>query len=232
MRSRRGRRRTAVAIGSLLAAAFAASAPAEHSLLELVSTGPAGGNGAFGAFFEGASADGARVFFDTSESLVSADTDASQDVYERSGGQTTLVSTGPTGGNGALAATFSGASADGARVFFDTDESLVSGDTDASSDVYERSGGQTTLISTGPDGGNGAFGAGLQRRVGRRDARLHPDARVAGEHRHRHVDRRLRAFGRPDDAGLHPVATAPSTRPWSARRPTGRASSSARTSRC
>ena len=115
------------------------------------------------ALFVGASADGARVFFRTVEPLVSADTDATEDVYERSGGQTTLVSTGATGGNGAFGAFFEGASADGTRVFFATEESLVSADTDAAEDVYERSGGQTTLVSTGPAGGNGALRGVLRR---------------------------------------------------------------------
>ena len=90
---------------------------------------------------------------------MSADTDARDDVYERSGGQTTLVSTGPAGGNGTNNAFFAGASADGGRVFFQTVEPLVSADTDTEFDVYERSGGQTTLVSTGPAGGNGAFDA-------------------------------------------------------------------------
>ena len=56
----------------------------------------------------------------TSEALVDADTDTRFDVYERSGGQTTLVSTGPAGGNGAFDAIFAGASADGTRAFFVT----------------------------------------------------------------------------------------------------------------
>ena len=59
---------------------------------------------------------------------MNADTDMFVDVYERSGGQTTLVSTGPFGGNGASPATFAGASVDGSRVFFVTDERLVSAD--------------------------------------------------------------------------------------------------------
>ena len=100
---------------------------------------------------------------------MSADTDTALDVYERAGGQTTLVSTGPTGGNGAFDAFFAGASADGTRVFFGTAESLVSADTDTTVDVYERAGGQTTLVSTGPTGGNGIFDAffGARRRTGR-----------------------------------------------------------------
>ncbi len=122
----------------------------------LISTGPTGGNGPVDAEYMGASADGTRVFFGTYESLVSADADTEGDVYERAGGQTTLISTGPTGGNGPNHSHFAGASADGSRVFFETRESLVSADTDPGRwDVYERAGAETTLISTGPTGGNG-----------------------------------------------------------------------------
>jgi hypothetical protein len=46
-------------------------------------------------------------------------------VYERAGGQTTLISIGPAGGNGDIDAEFRRASADGTRVFFETDEPLV-----------------------------------------------------------------------------------------------------------
>ena len=125
----------------------------------LVSTGSTGGNGPQGAFFDGVSADGARVFFHTAERLTAGDTDSQADVYERSGGATALVSTGSSGGNGAFPAFFDGASADGTRVFFDTDERLESGDTDSVQDVYERTGGGTSLVSIGPDGGNGPFPA-------------------------------------------------------------------------
>jgi hypothetical protein len=128
----------------------------------LVSTGPTGGNGPSDAAYKGASADGSRVFFETSEQLTSADTDSNVDVYERSGGTTTLLSTGPAGGNGAADAFFAGASKDGSRVWFETKESLVPGDTDGRQDVYERSGGTTSLISSGPTGGNGAFDANFQ----------------------------------------------------------------------
>jgi hypothetical protein len=125
----------------------------------LVSTGAAGGNGAFDVYFAGASDDGTRVFFTTKESLTATDTDGRLDIYERSAGATTLISTGPNGGNGAFDSYFDKASSDGARVFFTTDESLVSGDTDTVQDIYERESSSTTLISTGPNGGNGAHAA-------------------------------------------------------------------------
>jgi hypothetical protein len=105
----------------------------------LISTGPAGGNGAFDAFFNGASADGTRIFFETDEPLVTADTDAASDLYERAGAQVTLLSTGPDGGNGDVGAFFDGASADGTRVVFETEESLLRADTDAARDLYAKS---------------------------------------------------------------------------------------------
>ena len=117
--SMRGRwaRWAAIGIGSMMAAAGTASpASADHSLMELVSTGPAGDVGG-PAGFVGASPDGTHVFFETTGKLVNADTDAASDVYERSGGQTTLVSTGPTGGNDdSSAVDFKGVSAGGTRV--------------------------------------------------------------------------------------------------------------------
>jgi hypothetical protein len=127
-----------------------------------ISYGSSGGNGDFGAFFDGASDDGSRVFLDTTESLVPGDTDSSYDVYERSGGQTTLLSTGPSGGNGAFFTAFRGATPGGSHVFLETYEALTAADTDADQDVYDRSSGQTTLLSTGPAGGNGAMPAGFQ----------------------------------------------------------------------
>ena len=63
--------------------------------------------------------------------LTTDDTDTAYDIYERSGATITRVSTGPTGGNGDLDVFFDAGSADGTRVFFDTIESLVAGDTDS-----------------------------------------------------------------------------------------------------
>jgi hypothetical protein len=103
----------------------------------LISTGPVGSNGPHDAFFGGNSTDGARVFFQTGDSMVSSDTDGGhQDVYERYSGDTSLVSTGPTTTNSADLASYSGASKDGTKVFFETSEALTSSDTDSSRDVY------------------------------------------------------------------------------------------------
>ena len=130
-----------------------------HSRYERVSAGRINGNGAFEAGSAGVSADGAKLFFETDEALVGADTDTSKDVYQRSNGVTTRVSTGTAGGNGAFDAEFLASSSDGSRVYFETEEALVAADTDGSSDVYGRVAGVTILISTGPAGGNGAFDA-------------------------------------------------------------------------
>ena len=99
------------------------------------------------------------MFFNTTEGLVGTDLDTARDIYERRNGTTTLISTGPDGGNGAFNVQFGGISLDGTRVFFETRESLISGDTDGACpdgseppmyilqcfDVYERSNGNTTL---------------------------------------------------------------------------------------
>ncbi len=120
-----------------------------HNTTDLVSTGPNGGNGAISSQFRGASADGARVFFQSNEQLVVADTDTRMDIYERASGVTTLLTTGPNGGNGNFNASFSAVSADGSRLFFRTSESLVAADSDTAQDIYERAGGVTTLMSGG-----------------------------------------------------------------------------------
>ena len=132
---------------------------------------------------------------------MAGDTDTSVDVYERVGGTTNLVSAG-TPGNGAFDASFAGNSSDGTRVWFETRESLQAGDTDSAFDVYERSGGTTTRLSTGPGGGNAAIDAIF---VG-----ASPDGlRVVIETteslvvvRLRHGQRRLRAVVRHDDPHL------------------------------
>jgi hypothetical protein len=134
---------------------LSASASASHDVTERLSQGPTGGNGSVASNYRGISSDASRVFFQTTEKLVGADTDSAIDVYERSGATTTLISTGPNGGNGSFPATYSGNSSDGTKVFFRTAEKMVAADTDNAMDIYLRSAGTTTLISLGPNGGNG-----------------------------------------------------------------------------
>jgi WD40-like Beta Propeller Repeat len=114
-----------------------------------------------GAVFSGSSADGSRVFFSTPQKLTPDDTDAGRwDVYERSAGTTTLVSTGGGAPLPTDHATFIGASRDGTRVLFYSNQRLSPDDTDTGRyDVYERAGGATSLLSapTGindPDSGD------------------------------------------------------------------------------
>src|SRR6476646_9427471 len=63
--------------------AYDADPGIESYVTREVSLGPAGGNDAFNATFEKASADGTVVFFSTEEALVEADTDRRSDVYMR-----------------------------------------------------------------------------------------------------------------------------------------------------
>ena len=137
----------------------------------LVSKGEVNGNGDFDAFVASpdcvrlsaascgfVTSDGSKVFFSTNEQLVSDDTDGgARDLYERSGGTTKLVTKGQINGNGFNYAYFQDASADGSKLWFMTDEPLVSADTDSAEDVYERSGGVTTPVSRGQINGNGDF---------------------------------------------------------------------------
>ncbi len=102
------------------------------------------------ALFGGVSDDGSKVVFETDQRLDPSDTDSSIDLYERSGDQFTLLSTGPQGGNGPFNAFTDAVSSDGSKVVFHTKERLVSADEDDQSDVYEWDDGTTRLISTGP----------------------------------------------------------------------------------
>jgi hypothetical protein len=75
--------------------------------------------------------------------VVSAPASADQSVLS-------LVSAGTPGSGRNDGASFDGATPDGSHVYFHTLDSLVPQDTDGgASDVYERVGGTTRLVSTG-----------------------------------------------------------------------------------
>lgn len=121
-----------------------------------LSTGPRGGNDAVDALFQRVAKGGTRIFFQTAEPLVAADTDRNTDVYVREvgAGSPELVSLGEIGQNGAEIASFAGVTPDGEKVFFTTLEPLAAGDQDAVTDIYERDLGtdQTYLVSV-PESG-------------------------------------------------------------------------------
>lgn len=132
---------------------------------ELVSRGeaacqPGCGNGGQAAIFGGISADAARVFFTTAESLAAEDADTNADVYLRDlvAAETTLAS--PPGfcpvpaKQGGCDVVFSGVSSDADHLFFQTPERLGLEDGDSEADIYERAfggpgGDVTRLVSTG-----------------------------------------------------------------------------------
>lgn len=109
------------------------------------------------ARFEGAAANGTVALFSTTDKLVPGDTDSFRDVYERSfdsgvGAHVTReVSTGPTGGNDAYTVNYQGASIDGRKVFFSTQEPLAVADTDRSVDVYRREPTTGTVLASVSD---------------------------------------------------------------------------------
>ena len=94
--------------------------------------------------------DGREAYFNTDESLVPGDLDGVRDAYLRQGGTTVLLTP-----NTALPASVAGGSEDGSRLFIETSEPLDPlADTPGTADIYERSAGTYTLISTGDgDGG-------------------------------------------------------------------------------
>lgn len=116
----------------------------------LVSAPAPGGDGDDAGFVAvgGNSADGSRVFFHTGDGLAPEDDDGGySDVYERSGGTTKLVSTGPSSMTGEGFAFFEGTSEDGSRVFFETNEQLTADDLNSDNDIYARSADGTSLAS-------------------------------------------------------------------------------------
>jgi hypothetical protein len=100
------------------------------------------------ASYSGMSVDGAHVFMLTEERLAPGDTDSTFDVFDRTGGHTLLISTGPSDVGEAYGA-FVGATPDGSHAYFISDSPLTPNDGDAfGTDIYERAGGVTRLVST------------------------------------------------------------------------------------
>jgi Tol biopolymer transport system component len=113
--------------------------------------------------FDGASEDGTKVVFESSDKLAAGDGDTENDIYERdlNGGTTKLVSaTGTCPAPltaGECAPIYRATSADGSRVFFETKARLLLTDQDNFQDVYEwsSSSGSASLISTSSEAEEG-----------------------------------------------------------------------------
>lgn len=105
------------------------------------------------------SADGRRVFFDTTDALVTQDTNGKRDVYQWSDGQLSLISTGKS----SRPSYYLDNSSSGDDVFFATAEGLQSDDTDGSFDVYDArvGGGFAVVGQPAPCQGDGCQGSRL-----------------------------------------------------------------------
>ena len=123
--------------------------------LELVSTGPNGGNGAadtaesVGGRYQKMGTDGRGVLFTTGESLVAEDTDGNVDLYERIDGTTRLLSSGEIGAAGGVPPGTGAYRAESTRVIFASATALTRADTDEQLDVYLHEAGTVRLISVG-----------------------------------------------------------------------------------
>jgi phosphodiesterase/alkaline phosphatase D-like protein len=105
------------------------------------------------------SADGSRLFFDSTDAILPADTNGKMDVYEWTNGAVHLISDGSRPYN----SVFQDASANGEDVFFSTGARLVGQDFDSHLDLYDaRVGGgfPRPVPPPAPCEGEGCRGAG------------------------------------------------------------------------
>lgn len=129
--------------------------------------------------------DNGRIFFETEDQLVAADTNDAVDVYQYEAGERWLLSGGKSENN----AHFQDATADGSNAFFVTAEPLLPGDTDGASSIYdaridggfpeppplpacegEACRGQGSTPGEAPAAGTGSFsGPGNQMQAHKRD---------------------------------------------------------------
>jgi hypothetical protein len=126
-----------------------------------VSDGPGPDAAGFAVTFKLASDDGSRVYFETREKLLPADTDNAADVYVRTAAGVAILTDDPTGPDADnVDARLLDVTSDGSRVVFETRESLAATDTDTVLDIYARaSSGALTHISRNPTGPEGAVAA-------------------------------------------------------------------------
>ena len=115
------------------------------------------------AYFDGASRDGARVYFDTQARLTGDDRGEEWDLYRWWRGRLERISQGLGGGHAdavdaspnQVIGTFLTESRDGRRVLFTTDRRLTSDDRNFSLDTYEWTRRAVRLLSTRRAGATG-----------------------------------------------------------------------------
>lgn len=107
------------------------------------------------AVFRGITPSGAAAFFQTTQPIDGADNDQAADLYAWTG-SVVLVSRPDSGCgtcvNQSQPATFSGSSADGTKVVFQTSEALVAADVDNTTDIYRRNLSAATTALLSPSG--------------------------------------------------------------------------------
>lgn len=118
----------------------------DDGVTTLVTASAPGTTWELGHTFVSASRDGTKIFAQTVEPMVPADTDQTDDVYEWSAAGPALVSTGSldlTGGSIYM----TDSSPDGSSVVFLTAARLEPGDTNGTLDLYQRVNGRTRLLT-------------------------------------------------------------------------------------
>ena len=125
-----------------------------------------GGAGAFAAVLQGAAPDGSRVWFTTREPNPQlGDSDTGLDLYEHSATEELRLISPPNGGADAF---FAGASQDGSRVWYLTDEpNPALDDVDAGFDVYELRWAAPASLAAPVASGSGEVGRTLSCAPGR-----------------------------------------------------------------
>ena len=90
----------------------------------------------------GVSDDGTRVFFLTDMKLLGGDGNGNDDIYERAGGATYILTIAPTWNQGLeCCRPIEAVAADGSKVFWTTNHPMLASDTNSHSDVYSVSRG-------------------------------------------------------------------------------------------
>ena len=140
-------------------------------------------NGLYGYYRDGdslASTDGAIAETEDNAKQIVQDGNSSC-LYQRVGGVSTLISTGPAVVGGGCPSNgdfhFVSQTDDGASVFFYSKQPLVAADTDEARDLYMSRNGATTLISTGPTDDGGA----ISHRYGTRENPFGPVSTADGD---------------------------------------------------